>query len=90
VLQAERGQWVVQSAQLRQTKGFPFIGNVDRLVSTVLAGCDGRRTVGRLVKDLAAGLKLDVGQITPGCIAVMRKLLETGFLLEGRSAATVK
>jgi hypothetical protein len=82
VLQAEGGQWIVQSAQLRQTQGFPFQGNVDRLVSTALAGCDGSRTVGRLVNDLAAELKLNAGQIAPGCLAVIRKLLETGFLIE--------
>jgi methylase of polypeptide subunit release factors len=90
VLQAEKGQWTVQRAQLKQTRGFPFTGNVDRLVSTVLAGCDGMRTVGCLVNDLAAGLGLNAEQIAPGCLAVIRKLLETGFLLEGRSAGAGK
>jgi methylase of polypeptide subunit release factors len=90
VLQAEKGQWTVQRAQLKQTRGFPFTGNVDRLVSTVLAGCDGMRTVGCLVNDLATGLGLNAEQIAPGCLAVIRKLLETGFLLEGRSAGAGK
>jgi methylase of polypeptide subunit release factors len=90
VLRAEKCQWAVQRAQLKQTKGFPFTGSVDRLVSTVLAGCDGRRTVGCLVHDLAGGLGLNVEQIAPGCIAVIRKLLETGFLVEHNSPGTGK
>lgn len=88
VLKAENGHWTVKSGQLKQTRGFPFVGNVDRLVSTILAGCDGRRTVGRLVHDLAAGLGMDVDQIAPACIDLIRKLLETGFLIESSPGGT--
>lgn len=80
LLSAEGGKWVVQTARLRQTQGFQFIGNIDRLLGTVLAGCDGRRTLGELAADLAAGLQLKTEQVTPACIAAARKLLETGFL----------
>jgi methylase of polypeptide subunit release factors len=88
VLKAENGNWAVKSAQLKQIRGFPFVGNVDRLVSTVLAGCDGRRTVGELVADLAAGLGMDAERIAPACIDLVRKLLETGFLIEANTGGT--
>ncbi len=81
VMQAENGQWTVQLAQLRQTRGFPFVGNVDRLLSTVLAGCDGRHTLGELVADLASGLQMDVDEVAPACISVMQTLLRSGFFL---------
>jgi methylase of polypeptide subunit release factors len=80
-LQAENGRWTVKSARLKQIRGYQFAGNVDRLVSTILAGCDGRRTLAELVTDLAAGLHMKPDEIAPGCIAVIRKLIETGFLI---------
>lgn len=82
-LQAENGRWIVTGARLTQLRGYPFAGNIDRLVSTILAGCDGRRTVAELVADLAAGLQMKAEEIAPGCIAVIRTLLEKGFLIPG-------
>ena len=80
VLHAEGGNWVVKAACLRQTSGFPFIGNVDRLVSMVLAGCDGHHSLRELVNGLAAALKLDAGRVGPACAGVVRTLLGAGFL----------
>ncbi|MGC9323803.1 MAG: methyltransferase [Desulfomonilia bacterium] len=80
LLQAEDGKWVVQKAAIRQTEGFQFIGNVDKLVATVLAGCTGQHCLGELVNDLAKGLSMDSEKIIPGCIQIIRKLLETGYL----------
>jgi len=40
VLHADGGRWTVQRALLRQLSGFPFVGEVDRLTSTLLAGCE--------------------------------------------------
>ncbi len=78
-LQARDGDWLVQSAQLRQTAGFEFAGEADRLMAIVLAGCDGRRTLGELVNELARGLNTDPGIISP-CLDVFRRLLQMGFL----------
>lgn len=83
LLQAENGRWTVQCARLRQLRGYQFAGYVDRLVSTILAGCDGRRTVAELVADLAAGLHMKTDEIAPGCVAIIRTLLEKGFLTPG-------
>lgn len=82
-LNAQDGTWKVSSAQLRQTDGIPFTGNVDRLMATVIAGCTGERTMGEIVQDLAGALKMGPEQIVEPCIEVMRKLLQKGFLTVG-------
>jgi SAM-dependent methyltransferase len=80
VLHAENGGWSVTTARLRQSGGFEFTGDVDRLVSAVLAGCDGRHALRELVTDLARGLRLNFEEVAPACLAVVRRLMETGFL----------
>jgi len=80
VLHAEGGKWTVRQAVLKQNRGFPFVGNVDRLVSTVLAGCNGQHTLAELVADLAAGLGADLQQVASGCTGIIRTLLHSGFL----------
>lgn len=79
-LQAENANWSVRSALLKQSEGFEFTGNVDRLMSTLLAGCDGRRLLRDRVAELAAGVGLQFGELAPACVGVLRRLLETGFL----------
>lgn len=80
VLRAEAGHWAVQGAQLKQTRGYPFVGNVDRLVSTLLVGCDGRQPLKQLVAHLAESLSADPDQLASGCCNVIRTLLHWGFL----------
>jgi len=83
VLRREENRWVLQGAQLKQTRGYPFVGNVDRLVSTVLAGCDGRHTLSQLATELAAGSGAEFSRIAPGCCNIIRTLLHCGFLRVG-------
>ncbi|MCR4412911.1 MAG: class I SAM-dependent methyltransferase [Thermoguttaceae bacterium] len=80
VLVAESGRWLVKAARIRQTQGYPFEGNIDRLVGTILADCDGRHRLGDLVADLARQLGADPAQVAPSCCRVMRTLLAWGFL----------
>ncbi len=79
-LEADEGTWKVSSAQIRQSGGFPFTGNVDRLMATLLAGCTGERTLGELVRDIARGLNMDPGKIEAPCVDLMGKLMQKGFL----------
>jgi methylase of polypeptide subunit release factors len=83
VLRAENDRWVVSQARVKQTRGFQFVGNVDRMVSSLLAGCDGQRPLRAIVADLAAGLGAEVDQIAAPCLGVVRKLLASGFLTVG-------
>ncbi|HOS98640.1 MAG TPA: methyltransferase [Deltaproteobacteria bacterium] len=79
-LQAEEGIWKVSNARIRQVKGFPFTGNVDKLMATMLAGCNGERTLDELIRDLAAGLRMDPDRIVKPCVEVMGMLMQKGFL----------
>ena len=79
-LRAAGGRWIVKEARLKQTRGFQFVGNVDRLVSTLLAGCDGQHKLRDLVADLAAGLGTDAERIADACTGAIRTLLGAGFL----------
>lgn len=86
-LQAENGGWTVKSAYLKLTQGFEFTGEVDRLTSAMLAGCDGRHTLRELATDLARGLGVDFEAIAPTCVGVVRKLMKSGFLTVPSSPA---
>ena len=78
-MHAEAGRWNVDVARLKQTRGFDFTGNVDRLVGTVVAGCDGTRTLREMAAELAEGLGVDFEKAASPCIGVMRTLLRAGF-----------
>jgi len=83
-LHAKDGRWMVQGARLNQTQGFEHTGEIDWLVSTVLAACDGKHTLRELVAQTARGLGADPQQIAPGCARVFLDLLRTGFLTVAR------
>jgi methylase of polypeptide subunit release factors len=80
MLTAEDGGWTVTEAFLKQKEGLQFTARIDRLVSTVLAGCDGRHALRELVADVAHGLGVAMDAVTPPCLQVVRQLMESGFL----------
>ena len=84
---AEGGRWSVRQAVLRQTQGFAFSGEVDRLLSTILVRCDGRRTLGDVVSQAAAEFHADPEQAAHAATAVIRKLFESGFFAVTASPA---
>jgi hypothetical protein len=88
-LRAENGGWSVKAAYLKQTHGFEFTGEVDRWVGSVLARCDGTHALRDLVGDLARDVGMDYEQLVSPCLAVVRRLMQFGFLsVSGRGAAT--
>ena len=79
-LHVEKDNWMVQKAVLRQTEGFGFSVQVDRLISAAVGGCDGRRTLRQIVESLASDFGLPFEQIAPTCTSAARDLLALGFL----------
>jgi predicted RNA-binding protein len=77
------GVWDVRRAELKQTEGFPFTGEVDRLVSTILVRCDGRRTLAEVVSQVAEQLHVDPEQTARSAVGVIRRLVQSGFLAAG-------
>jgi methylase of polypeptide subunit release factors len=73
--------WHAESLTLRLTRGFPFHWKVQPLVAEFLATCDGTRTAGEAVEALAESANAPVDIVRRECLAMMRKLIERGFVV---------
>jgi hypothetical protein len=74
-------QWHAESLTLKLTRGFPFHWTVQPLVAEFLATCDGNRTVDELIEAFAESANAPLETVKRECLALMRKLIERGFLL---------
>ena len=79
-LTVENGSWVVQVERLHTDKGISFSGNIDMHIARLLAGCNGRQTLRRLIKAVADQTQTDPESLAGACLAVVRKLMRSGFL----------
>jgi len=70
---------LLEQRLLHASEGIPFAGNIDMYISNLLAGCDGQRTLGELVTMVADSMQSDPETVTPACLAVVRKLMQSGF-----------
>jgi methylase of polypeptide subunit release factors len=75
------GQWRAESLTLRLITGFPFHMAMQPLVAEFLATCDGSRTAEEAVQSLAESVKAPMEQVRRECIAMIRKLVERGFII---------
>ena len=73
--------WHAESLTLRLTSGFPFHWKVQPLVAEFLATCDGTRTADEAVEALAIAANAPVDTVRRECLAMMRKLIERGFVV---------
>jgi methylase of polypeptide subunit release factors len=74
-------RWHAESLTLRLTSGFPFHWKVQPLVAEFLATCDGTRTADQAVEALAESANAPVEIVRRECLAMMRKLIERGFVV---------
>ncbi|RMF85514.1 MAG: methyltransferase domain-containing protein [Nitrospinota bacterium] len=74
-------QWQVDASYLRLSRGFAYAGTIDPYIAGLVIRCNGQRPLRTLLNHLAASLHVDLGTITPACLAVVRRLIEQGFLL---------
>jgi methylase of polypeptide subunit release factors len=81
-MRASDGSWTIDSAVLRQKNGFGFSGHVDSNVMMLLAGCDGRRTLGEALAKIAHYFGTESNQVVPNALRVVRNLIRSGFLVE--------
>jgi hypothetical protein len=75
------GQWRAESLTLRLISGFPFHMDVQPLVAEFLVTCDGTRTTGEAIQGLAANADAPVERVQAECLAMIRKLIERGFMI---------
>jgi methylase of polypeptide subunit release factors len=79
------GQWRAESLTLRLISGFPFHLTVQPLVAEFLATCDGSRTAAESIQTLSASISAPADQVQRECIAMIRKLIERGFMIVSES-----
>ena len=80
---ASRGDdgWYADSQLLQQEAGLRWSGGVDTYGATLLAGCDGTRTMGALLAVLASSTGLSEGEAAEQVLPVVHRLVEQGFLV---------
>jgi methylase of polypeptide subunit release factors len=81
VCEQHEGQWRAESLTLRLISGFPFHMDVQPLVAEFLVTCDGTRTAGEAIQGLAANAHAPVERVQAECLAMIRKLIERGFMI---------
>jgi methylase of polypeptide subunit release factors len=74
-------RWHAESLTLRLIRGFPFHWKLQPLVAEFLATCDGTRTAEQAVEALAVSANAPVDTVRRECLAMMRKLIERGFVV---------
>ena len=77
----EDGSWRVRTAKIRLAQGLQYKSDIDLRLVGMVARCDGLHTLGEVLEQAAQALGEDLGRITPNCVALMRELVERGFLV---------
>ena len=81
-LDAAGDRWHAESLTLRLTRGFSFQWKIDQpVVAEFLVTCDGTRTIEQAVAALAVSASAPVDTVRRECLAMMRKLIERGFVV---------
>ena len=85
-LELAEGSWRVGESALYREGGMAPRGEADLYVASLIARCDGRRTLGELVIELAAELGRPKEAVAPAALGVVRQLILQGFLAPAQSA----
>jgi hypothetical protein len=75
------GHWGAESVTLRLISGFPFHLTVQPLVAEFLATCDGTLTAEEAIRAFAAVADAPLETVRRECLAMMRKLIDRGFMV---------
>jgi methylase of polypeptide subunit release factors len=79
-LAVQDGRWVIRTERLRASEGVPFAGNVDMHTASLLARCDGRRTLREVIIEAAEQMGADADKLMAAYLEAVRKLMGAGFL----------
>lgn len=74
-------RWLQDKAELCRIEGLAYTAGIDQHIARLVAGCDGKHTLGELVADLAKGLNRSLDTVTPQAAHVVRDLMRHAFLL---------
>lgn len=72
--------WKDEALRLHLVRGFAYSGNMDPFMANVIAGCNGQRSLGNLLNEMACSLGTHAANIAPDFCNIIRSLIERGFL----------
>jgi methylase of polypeptide subunit release factors len=75
------GKWQAECLSLHLTSGFQAHLTVQPLVAEFLANCDGTRSLGEAIQQLADKADAGVDKVRAECVAMVRHLIERGFMV---------
>lgn len=84
----QQGGWGVEQVELRIDRGLTATGRIDAFTADLLVTCDGTRTLGELVPEMAARLQTPPPGLAGDVARVARQLVSQGFLLPSPSTGT--
>jgi hypothetical protein len=73
--------WAPLEGRLKLTAGLPFEGPVDSHVANLVVRCDGTRPLREVLSQSAADAGVPLETLARGGLAVIRRLIEGGFLV---------
>lgn len=73
--------WRSSSLTLKLVRGFPSTVGLQPLVAEFLTGCNGERTLADIITILSGKVDAPPERVRKECLAVIRKLIEHGFVL---------
>lgn len=80
-LYPSEGAWVTEVSEAHLLRGVSQKGRVDPYVERLLIGCDGSRSLGDLIGEMADALQLEPSAIESDACALVRAFILRGFLL---------
>jgi hypothetical protein len=81
ILRCEAGAWRIEGARLSLSRGIRFSGEVDEHSCRLLARFTGQTPVIDVLCDLAKEFHVELGQVAPPSLGLIRQLIERGFLI---------
>ena len=76
--------WQLQSCQLTMTRGIAYTVRLDPMIARVVAACNGRQQLGRLLQAVAIADGEDLNVIVTRYLGALRRLVTLGFLWPAR------
>ena len=73
--------WQSTGAQLCRTRGLGYTSEVDATMANLLQHCNGTRTVGELLEEMASRRNVSSQSLASEYLAVLRPLIARGLLL---------
>jgi hypothetical protein len=74
------GEWSIERIELQLTEGLRFHADIDPLIAHLLAGLDGRRTVGEVASAVAETQGFDASALAERAVPVVREMVALGYL----------